>query len=74
MTFNPKALLVFLAFAGVVLLAVSARSGRISGELAIAGVIAFTVIELLLTPLGYALLRRGDRDDPHVARSVPPAA
>ena len=68
MTFNPKALLVFLGFAGVVLLAISARSGHIGSEIAIAGVIAFAVIALLFTPLGDAVLRRLGRRDHDAAR------
>ena len=58
MKFNAKALLVVAGFAAILLLAVSARNGGLDPGIAIVGVIAFLLIELLVTPLGYALWHR----------------
>jgi hypothetical protein len=58
MKFNPKALLVLIGFAAVVLLAVSAKEGTIPAALAFAGVIAILLVELLATPLSSGLVER----------------
>ena len=48
MKFNPRALPVLVGFSAV---------GLLSAEFAIVGFAAMVVVELLFTPLGYALLR-----------------
>jgi hypothetical protein len=57
MKFNPKGLLVFLAFGIAVLLAVSARKGTLAAEFTLVGLIAFVSVELLLTPLSIGLIQ-----------------
>jgi hypothetical protein len=58
MTFNWKALLIFVAFAVVVLLAVDARLRPVGIGLAFAGAVAVLVIELLTTVGPLARSRR----------------
>jgi hypothetical protein len=48
MTFNPRALWVFVAFVVVLLFAVSARAGRIDLRFALAGVATILIIEVLV--------------------------
>lgn len=58
MKFNARALLIVAGFAAILLLAVGARNGALDPGVAIVGIIAFLSIELLVTPLGYALWHR----------------
>lgn len=63
MKFEPKALLLFAAFVAALVLALNVRRGTISPRLAIAGAIAFVVIEMLvfLGPLSGGSRGRSDR-------------
>lgn len=66
MKFNAKGLWIFAGFAAVLLLAVTARNGGLDVNVAIAGVIATLLTELLETPAGHAvwsrLFRNGTRE------------
>ena len=48
MTFYPKGLLVFVAFAAVIVLAANARAGRIDTSFAVIGIVAILAVEAAL--------------------------
>jgi hypothetical protein len=58
MTFQAKGFVVLAGFAALVLLATGARSGTLGIGVALVGVIAILLVEILVTPLGDALYHR----------------
>jgi hypothetical protein len=58
MTFYPKGLLLFVAFAAVVIIAANARAGHIAPAFAVAGIVAILAVEATLF---FGLLSRGKR-------------
>jgi len=48
MTFYPKGVLLFVAFAAVIIIAANARAGHIAPAFAVAGIVAILAVEAVL--------------------------
>jgi hypothetical protein len=64
MKFNTQGLGVFAGFAAVLLMAITARKGGLDVNVAIIGVTAILLIELLVSPAGHSVWSRLFRNRP----------